>query len=145
MRSGIIYNINFQKIRTTYFGISKKYIYLDQAFVKICVTCQVFLRTITGVRNHGFEQGVLLPSGKGKHPLLMYKNFTYNFKVVSSSAILWHCSRRNRTGCKAFVRTLPHRMDCVVFANNQHCHTSRFSVPRRVLKPAKSVTIQQER
>ncbi|CAB3235357.1 unnamed protein product [Arctia plantaginis] len=68
---------------------------------------------------------VLIPSGKGKHPLLLYKTHTFAFKVRSSSGVLWHCSRRTRTGCKAFVRTLPDQMDKIISAYEMHCHNPR--------------------
>ncbi|CAG9580022.1 unnamed protein product [Danaus chrysippus] len=29
--------------------------------------------------------GALIPSGKGKHPLLLYKNYTYTYKVLSGT------------------------------------------------------------
>ncbi|XP_064292210.1 uncharacterized protein LOC128672431 [Plodia interpunctella] len=79
--------------------------------------------------------GILIPSGKGKHPLLMYKKQTYTFKVPSNSGVLWHCSRRNRTGCKAFVKTDPDQWHIVMMANNVHCHDAKSAPKRKKRKP----------
>lgn len=81
--------------------------------------------------------GILIPSGKGKHPLLMYKNQTYTYKVMSNSGVLWHCSRRMRTGCKAFIRSLPDRIDIIKMVNDTHCHT-----PKLICKPVSPSVVQ---
>ncbi|KAI5646663.1 FLYWCH zinc finger domain-containing protein [Phthorimaea operculella] len=78
---------------------------------------------------------ILIPSGKGKHPLMMYRNHTFTFKVLSASGVLWHCSRRTRTGCKAFIKSLPDKMDVIIAAFDEHCHDARHANPKVELKP----------
>ncbi|XP_069357552.1 uncharacterized protein [Maniola hyperantus] len=48
----------------------------------------------------------LLPTRKGKHPLLMYNNYTYKKqRVCVTGKVIWYCSNRH-SGCKAYVESL---------------------------------------
>ncbi|CAH2040236.1 unnamed protein product, partial [Iphiclides podalirius] len=105
-----------------------------KAFIKSLPESWDIIKTVYDEHSHlprsclttNTGDGVLIPSGKGKHPLLMYKNQTYTYKVMSSSGVLWHCSRRMRTGCKAFIRSLPDRIDVIKTVYDTHCHTPKL-------------------
>ncbi|CAH2267955.1 jg8413 [Pararge aegeria aegeria] len=83
---------------------------------------------------------LLIPSGKGKHPLLMYRNYTYTYKVLSASGVLWHCSRRTRTGCKAFIKSHPDHIDRIQAVFDEHCHHPRLTPSRSKKALAEKLT-----
>ncbi|KAI8421139.1 hypothetical protein MSG28_008228 [Choristoneura fumiferana] len=91
------------------------------AFIKTLPDQLDVIQTVHDKHSH-HPKAVLVSSGKGKYPLLKYKNFTYTHKVKSSRSVLWHCSRRTTTGCKAFIRTFPDQLDVIQTVYDEHSH-----------------------
>ncbi|CAH2040237.1 unnamed protein product, partial [Iphiclides podalirius] len=61
----------------------------------------------------------LLPSGRGKHPLLMFNKYTFRRQyALTTGALLWYCSNRH-SGCKAFMHSVD---SAYTYGDKEHNH-----------------------
>ncbi|CAH2267953.1 jg8413 [Pararge aegeria aegeria] len=70
----------------------------------------------------------------------LFWNYTYTYKVLSASGVLWHCSRRTRTGCKAFIKSHPDHIDRIQAVFDEHCHHPRLTPSRSKKALAEKLT-----
>ncbi|KAG7309839.1 hypothetical protein JYU34_004350 [Plutella xylostella] len=66
--------------------------------------------------------GVLIPSRMGKHPVLLYNNYSYNFVNNKTEEKLWYCIKRGRLQCKAYVKTHKETPETPYEVNEVHNH-----------------------
>ncbi|KAG7309834.1 hypothetical protein JYU34_004343 [Plutella xylostella] len=80
--------------------------------------CEKLPICVTDVKKE--VDGHLLPSGRGRHPLLLFHGYTY-WWTSKKDSIFWRCSKRSSLQCMAVVKsrcTTPCRVYQVLGAHN---------------------------
>ncbi|KAG7309841.1 hypothetical protein JYU34_004352 [Plutella xylostella] len=68
------------------------------------------------------KDGMMVPSSKGKHPMLVFNKYTYCYRECSGSVVRWGCSRRIRGKCKSVLKCAKDAPDTPIAVYGQHNH-----------------------